>query len=238
VGVVLVHGYLAAPFEVRELPEHLGRRGLWVYAPRLKGHGTSPEDLAHRTYMEWVRSVEEGYVIISNLCKKVVLGGFSTGAGLTLDLAARIPEVEAVFVVCPPMRLQDFSSRIVPAMGVWSRFMETVNIMSARKEFVANRPENPSINYFRNPIAGVREVERFMVELRPKLAQITVPALVVQSHGDPVVDHRGSQRVFELLGSRDKEFILFNMDRHGILIGEGAQRVRKVIADFIEHVTT
>ena len=49
-GIVLSHGYLAAPLEVRELAEYLGRMGFWVYVPRLKGHGTSPEDLAMRTF--------------------------------------------------------------------------------------------------------------------------------------------------------------------------------------------
>ena len=44
-GVVLIHGFLAAPAEVKELAEYLGRKGLWVYVPRLKGHGTSPPTL-------------------------------------------------------------------------------------------------------------------------------------------------------------------------------------------------
>ena len=53
-GVILVHGYMAAPLEVRELAEYLGRRGFWVYTPRLKGHGTAPEDLSIRIFKDWV----------------------------------------------------------------------------------------------------------------------------------------------------------------------------------------
>ncbi|MBW1815491.1 MAG: 1-acyl-sn-glycerol-3-phosphate acyltransferase, partial [Deltaproteobacteria bacterium] len=86
IGVVLVHGYMAAPLEVRELALYLGKRGVWVYVPRVKGHGTSPDDLATRAYSDWIDSVDEGYAIISNLCDKVVVGGFSNGAGLALDL--------------------------------------------------------------------------------------------------------------------------------------------------------
>ena len=54
---------MAAPLEVRELAKYLGRLGYWVYVPRIKGHGTTPEDLAGRTYLEWIESVEEGYVL-------------------------------------------------------------------------------------------------------------------------------------------------------------------------------
>ncbi len=65
-GVLLIHGYMAAPLEVRGLAEYLNDIGYRVYAPRLKGHGTSTDDLATRNYMEWVESVEEGFAILRN----------------------------------------------------------------------------------------------------------------------------------------------------------------------------
>ncbi len=235
-GVVLIHGYMAAPLEVRELADYLGRRGLWVYAPRLRGHGTSPDDLAIRSYADWVASVETGYAIISNICEQVVVGGFSAGAGMALDLAARVKDIKGVFAVCPPMRLKDFSSKFVPAVDVWNRLMERVRLDGAKKEFVENFPENPHINYFRNPVSGVLELERFMESLEKKLPAIDMPALVIQSLGDPVVKPSGSRRAFDLMGSEDKTYILYNYDRHGILLGKGASRVHKAIGDFIEKL--
>ena len=236
IGVVLIHGYMAAPLEVRELAAYLGRRGFWVYTPRLKGHGTAPEDLAIRTFKDWVASVDAGYAVVSNICRQVVVGGFSAGAGLALDLAARVSDVKGVFAVCPPMRLQDFSSKFVPAVDVWNRLMKKVRFEGAKMEFVENRPENPHINYFRNPISGVLELERFMEKLEDKLKDIHAPALVVQSLGDPVVKPSGSRRTFDRIGSEDKAYILFNFDRHGILLGEDAGKVHKAIGDFIEHL--
>ena len=235
IGVVLSHGYMAAPLEVRELAEHLGRLGFWVYAPRLKGHGTSPEDLATRSYLDWRDSVDQGYAIISNICKRVVAGGFSTGAGLALDLAVRVEAVAGVFAVAAPMRLKDFSSRFAPAVDMWNRLMERARQVGAKKEFVENRPENPHINYMRNPISGVVELDRLMVDLEPKLPELKVPSLVVQSRGDPVVDPKGSRKIFELIGSIDKEYLLFNFERHGILLGDGAQKVHKAIGEFLKR---
>ncbi len=234
-GIVLCHGYMAAPLEVRQLAEYLGRLGFWVYAPRLKGHGTSPEDLATRSYLDWRNSVDHGYAIISNICKRVVAGGFSTGAGLALDLAVRVKAVAGVFAVSAPLRLKDFSSRFAPAVDMWNRLMERARQVGAKKEFVENKPENPHINYSRNPISGVVELDRLMDDLEPRLADLNVPALVVQSRGDPVVDPKGSRKIFELIGTSEKEYLLFNFDRHGILLGEGAQKVHRAIGEFIKR---
>lgn len=234
-GIVLCHGYMAAPLEVRQLAEYLGRLGFWVYVPRLKGHGTSPEDLATRSYLDWRNSVDQGYAIISNICKRVVAGGFSTGAGLALDLAVRVKAVAGVFAVSAPLRLKDFSSRFAPAVDMWNRLMERARQVGAKKEFVENKPENPHINYSRNPISGVVELDRLMDDLEPRLADLNVPALVVQSRGDPVVDPKGSRKIFELIGTSEKEYLLFNFDRHGILLGEGAQKVHRAIGGFIKR---
>jgi esterase/lipase/1-acyl-sn-glycerol-3-phosphate acyltransferase len=237
IGVVLVHGYMAAPLEVRELAEYLGRRGIWVYAVRLKGHGTSPEDLSGRTFKEWMMSVDRGFAIVSNLCKKVVAGGFSTGAGLALDLAARINGLEGVFAVCPPLKLQNISSKLASAVDTWNKLMTRVGTNGVAKEFVVNNPENPHINYHRNPVAGVRELERLMDAVEPKLPEIKIPALVIQGDGDPVVDPKGSKKVFDQLGSREKQYTLLNFSRHGILLGEGAERVHKEIYRYVRELS-
>ena len=160
VGVVLCHGYMAAPAEVRGLADFLGRCGYWVYTPRLLGHGTAPEDLARCTYQDWIRSMEEGFVLVSNLCRKVVLGGFSTGAALALELASRIEGVSGVFAVATPLRLQYMASRLAPVVDTWNRLMGRVHLDEAKMIFVENHPEHSHINYGRNPISGVRELER------------------------------------------------------------------------------
>lgn len=234
-GVLLVHGYMAAPFEVRELADYLGRQGLFVYAMRITGHGTSPDDLATRDHMDWVESVDRGYAIVANRCKKVFAGGFSTGAGLALDLAARVEGLSGVFAVCPPLKLQSFSSRFASSIDTWNRMVMKVGREGAAKEFVQNSPENPHINYKRNPIAGVSALERLMDQLEPKLPRITIPARVIQGSGDPVVDPRGSKKVFERLGAQDKQYIVLNFDRHGIVLGDGAEKVHRHIYRFIRE---
>ena len=56
---------------------------------------------------------------------------------------------------------------------------------------------------------------------------------VVQADGDPVVNPKGSQKVFERLGSIDKQYVTVNFDRHGITMGERSDEVHRIIAEFM-----
>ena len=136
---------------------------------------------------------------MSSICRKVVVGGFSTGAGLALNLAARVDQVAGVFAVAAPMTLKDFSSKFAPAVDMWNRIMDKAYHVGPQKIFVENKPENPHINYLRNPISGVKELARLMDDLEPKLADLNKPALIIQSRRDPVVDPKGSRKIFELI---------------------------------------
>ncbi len=237
-GIVLFHGYMAAPFELKELAEYLAEKGWWVYVPRLKGHGTAPEDLAIRSTADWMDSADEAIALMTSTCRKVVIGGFSMGAGLALEAAARIrhPAFCGVFGVCPPFRLQDLSSKFVPAVNMWNRFMSSVKRENGKMEFIENHPENPHINYLRNPVSGVLELDKLMKSTENRLGDIHLPALLVQSDEDPVVDEKGTRKAFKLLGSEKKRCLLIHAGRHGILLGEGAADVYLAVEEFIRRL--
>ncbi|NJD90004.1 MAG: alpha/beta fold hydrolase [Geobacter sp.] len=235
-GVVLVHGFLAAPLELAGLAAYLHAKGLSVYLVRLRGHGTSPEDLAGRSSAEWVDSVDRGYALMSALCKRVVIGGFSFGGGLALDAAIRIDGLAGVFAACPPLRLCSRSARMAPLLTVWNRVKDLAHLHGHKKEFVDISPEHPHINYLRLPIQGMWELERFMKSLEERLSEVRIPALLLQSDGDPTVDPQGTAHIFEHLGSSDKTYRTFASKRHGILLGEGADQVYGEIGAFIDRL--
>ncbi len=234
-GILLIHGYMAAPEEMKAFAYYLYNNGFTVYVPRLKGHGTAPEDLAGTKYEQWIESVEEAFVVMRHSCEKIVVGGFSTGAGLALDLCTRVDDITAVFAVAPPMRLQDLGSYFVSALDSWNIMIKKMHLKVMAKDFIENIPENPHINYFRNPIAGIHQLEKLMEALESKLETIHQPALVVQSRKDPVVNPKGTLKLFEGLGSETKEYYVFDYNRHGILIGEGVTRIYKAIENFIRQ---
>lgn len=236
-GILLIHGFLAAPLEMAGLASHLNQQGYWVYSVRLRGHGTSPDDLATRSRNDWIDSVDHGYALMSTICTKVVIAGFSFGGGLALDCAARLQEAAGVIAISPPLRLQDISSRFASAATTWNRLMGKLHLHGAIKEYIDIVPEHPEINYSRLPVAALAEMERFMIELEPTLASVKQPTLIIQSLDDPVVDAEGTKLLYDSIGSKQKRYSTFNFQRHGIISGEGSEKVYQEIAGFIEGLS-
>jgi len=235
-GVVLVHSYLAVPEEVKALALFLRRRGVWVYAPRLPGHGTSAEDLATRKFQEWRETVENGYVLMSTLCDRVVLGGIAVGGNLALDLACRVDSLAGVFAVCPPFALNDYSARFMPVTDVWNRLLHKMKGGSRNKDYLEFSYGNLSVNYPRNPVAGVKEVGDFLESIEKCYSAIRQPALIVQADKNPVVDPRGSKQLYDQISSRNKEYCLLSYDRHVLVNGEGTEKVFGKIGAFIDEM--
>jgi esterase/lipase/1-acyl-sn-glycerol-3-phosphate acyltransferase len=235
-GVVLVHSYLADPEEVRALAGYLRRRGLWVFAPRLPGHGTSAEDLATRKYREWVETVESGFVLLSNICDRVVLGGIGFGGNLVLDLAGRVEAdtLAGVFAISPPFSLRDYSSKIMSATDVWNRLRSKMNREEKNMDFLDFSGGSFGSNYARNPVSGIKEVGEFLESIEQQYKTISKPALILQADKNPVVDPKGSQQLFAAIGSAGKEFCLLSDDRHILVKGEGAAKVFAKIATFVD----
>ncbi|TAL32441.1 MAG: alpha/beta fold hydrolase [Spirochaetes bacterium] len=236
-GVLLVHGYMAAPEEMRALGEFLYRRGFTVYGVRMRGHGTAPEDLQERTWEEWYESVNRGYVVLKNTVKRMAVVGFSTGAGLALLQAVNKSDRFAGMVsINAPLRINNIGSRMASTIVHWNNFMDRLSVKKGKLEFVANTPENQHINYFRNPVRGVAQLEKFMRVVDQNLPELCVPALIIQGSNDPVVNPVSGPEIFDRIGCRNKELCRLFADRHGIVNGEGSHRVFMRVLRFLDDV--
>ncbi|MEQ1613873.1 MAG: alpha/beta fold hydrolase [Hyphomicrobiaceae bacterium] len=105
-GVLLLHGLSGTPNEMRSLAEHLGKAGHTVSCPLLAGHCGSYDDLKQSTWQDWAASAEAALARLRAKCDLIVVGGLSTGAILSLLLAARHPDgVHGVIPLAPTLWL-------------------------------------------------------------------------------------------------------------------------------------
>ncbi len=235
-GILLIHGYMAAPEEMRELGEHLHEQGYTVYGVRLRGHGTSPEDLASRGWEEWYDSVNRGYIILKHFCKDISLCGFSTGAGLALLQSARKDfQIHSVIAISAPLRLQDIRTRFASAITFWNDILKRFNVQKGSMEFVDNHPENPHINYHRNPVHGIFELEKLMKTVEKELPDVRVPTLVIQGSDDPVVHPESAMTVFSSVGTAHRELFRIYSQKHGIVRGKTSAPLARRISLFLEE---
>jgi esterase/lipase/1-acyl-sn-glycerol-3-phosphate acyltransferase len=236
-GVLLVHGYLAAPEEIRVIADNLHREGYNVYGARLRGHGTSPEDLAKRTWRDWYRSVNRAYIVMDNCVDDFAIAGFSTGAGLALLQATHEEKrFRGVISINAPLHLQNITSKFTSAVVAWNKLLKKIKIEAGKFEYVSNRPENPHINYFRNPISGVNELGKLMSVVEENLERVKIPALIIQGSNDPVVNPVSGLEIFEKLGTTDKEMHRIYSNRHGIVRGDESERVTERMLDFLDKI--
>lgn len=242
-GIVLSHGYMAAPLEVRAMAEYFYRQGYAVYGVRLAGHGTSPADLAQTSWEAWYESFNRGYAVIKSLTDNIFLGGFSTGGCIALIAAARKGvKIQGVFSICAPLQVRSYSIRLAPSIVSLNSLLKRMGRNLENWEFVENVPENAHINYTRNPLTGVRELVETMDMTGSVLQNIQVPTLVLQASKDTVVNPVSGQQIFDKVGSSYKELTVLERDRHGIINGPGKEDVFARVHHFLEraprHETT
>ncbi len=236
-GVVLAHGYMAAPLEVRALAEYLYRCGYAVYGVRLKGHGTAPEDLGVHSWQEWYDSFNRGYALMRTITDNVFLCGFSTGGCLALMGAAHKPSsVKAVVSICAPLHVRNYSIRLVPSIISLNTLLKRFGGSQYAVDYVDNNPENKHINYTRNPLTGVQQLTHAMRATEQTLPAVKTPALVIQASKDTTVDPVSGFEIFEKLGARNKQLVLFERERHGIINGEGSPEVFEQVEQFLSHM--
>ena len=235
IGILLVHGLLASPAEVKEYAESLFRQGYTVFAIRLKGHGTSPYDLREQRYENWYESVERGLKIICAYCDSVVAIGFSTGGGLVLKLAAEKKQnLQAVIAISVPLKFVDKSFLFVPFLHGTNRLIKWVSSIEGIKPFLENISEHPSINYKNVPVKSLYELRRLNEDIEAHLQDINIPTLIVYADEDPVVDSQSARLIFEKLVTLDKRIITISSQKHGILM-ENIGGLWKEINVFLKH---
>lgn len=236
-GIVLNHGFLASPAEVRGFGEQLAGLGYPVIGPRLKGHGTSPWDLRERNWEEWLESARQAYDVMLAYCDRICLIGFSTGGALSLMLASEQPDgLAGVVAAAAPLRFVNKNMVFVPLLHRANKLVSWLPAYEGIVPFRFNsRTENPNINYRSMPVHALFELRVMVGALEERLGDVHCPALILQGDQDPVVEPESAVILLEKIGSKDKRLEMIPSTRHGILYGD-IRDTRKHIIEYLDSL--
>ncbi len=236
-GVVLVHGFLASPAELRGLGEKLEADGYTVMGVRLAGHGTSPWDLRDRKWEDWLDSVRRGYQIMSAFVERICLVGFSSGGVLSLQLAAEHPDgLVGVAAISAPVKFRNRNLIFVPLVHGANKLTGWMSSFEGVMPFQPYDTEHPDINYRNIPVRGLYELQRMVDALTRRLLDIKSPAMVVQGTEDRVVDPKSAEIIMKGLGSEKKTLHMIDAERHGIL-NENICDCQETVISFVDSLS-
>jgi carboxylesterase len=207
-GVLVSHGYTGSPQSMRPLAEGLAAAGFTVALPRLRGHGTTPADMATSTARDWIADLEAASAWLQQRCDTLFMTGLSMGGTLTLLLAGLHPERfrgimpinAALFVNNPDLTALAFTES-APA--------EVPGIGSDIKAAGVTELAYPAV-----PVPTVKELLLLMKGAEELLPRIACPALIFVSRDDHVVPPANAEYIFSRLPNPDKELVWLDNSYH------------------------
>lgn len=208
-SILVLHGFTGTTQSMRYLGEELNRRfGFSVLGPRLKGHGTSPEDMATTSYRDWIGTAEESLYDLAERGRPVFVTGLSMGGMLALALAARHPEL---------------ISGIIPINAVAGEQDGTLAGLILDRAAPERIPGIGSdikakgvteLAYEEVPVSCLRYVYLAQAATGDMLHKVTCPILIIQSREDHVVMPANGNRIAARVGSTDIQILWLDNSYH------------------------
>lgn len=227
VGVLLSHGFTGSPQSMRFLAEQLAEGGLTVRAPRLRGHGTSADEMATTTAEDWIRDLEAPLEELRGRCRQVFVAGLSMGGALALYLSGLYAgQVAGVITVNAPIFLNSPDLAALAFHPAAPPFIPGVGSD-------IKRPGIVELAYGGVPVPSVRQLYALLAVTRELLPRVSCPALVISSREDHVVPPANGPLILELLGSADKRLLWLENSYHVATIDNDQGLIAEVALAFI-----
>jgi carboxylesterase len=220
IGILLIHGFTATTIEVRCLADYFIQKDYTVFAPLLPGHGTTPMDLNTRNYSEWTKCVDDAYKKLHQRCKKVIVGGESMGAVLTLFLASKYPSIKAIYLFSPALLVKKLK---------FACLMRFINPLMDK-----NQPEDGLAwqGYTVYPTSAAYQFYKLARSLRKSLRKVSSPALIFQGKFDKSIDTNNGEYIYNNIQSRIKQKIWLEFSGHVMLLDQEINVIIDKIDEF------
>lgn len=207
-GVLFVHGFTGCPQSMRYWAEAIAADGHTVLVPRLPGHGTNVDDLQGTTAAEWVAEAEMSLRGLGERCHSVFVCGLSMGGTITLDLASRFGDrVAGIVAVNPTVYSTDPRVKLAPLLGK----------LPLKLKGVASDIADPSqteLAYSKVPTKAAASMLSYQDRVKTRLETIRVPAVVMTSRQDHIVNPGNGPYIIDHISSEQKELVWLERSYH------------------------
>jgi alpha-beta hydrolase superfamily lysophospholipase len=242
--VVIVHGFNSHSGQYLWVAEQFMTRGLAVYALDLRGRGKSEGE---RFYVEKFTDYVNDVAKCVSLAKSrepglpVFVLGHSAG-GVVSCVYALDHQAQIAGLICESFAHEvpapDFALAVLKGL---SHLAPHAHVLKLKNEDFSRDPKvveamnnDPLIANESQPTQTVAEMVRADERLKKEFPLITLPVLILHGTLDKATKPSGSQRFYEMAGSKDKTLKLYEGHFHDLLNDVGKEAVLADIQRWID----
>ena len=230
VGCLMLHGFLGSPVSSRPMAQYLAQHHITVHCPLLPGHGELPEKMYGIRREAWIAEAEEALETVRRWCDEIFIMSHSMGTVLGAHLASQNPDLRGLIMLAPlyrpPSRLISLL-RVLRYVMPWFYPWRVKRLRRLTRERVLDLYpdldlEDPKVEAWlpqatRVPTGAIDEMRKMADMGRRLWPQLALPTLLLQGDRDIAVDPQHTEKIYEMLGSPDKELHRFPQAGHELM---------------------
>ncbi|MDA8115856.1 MAG: alpha/beta fold hydrolase [Actinomycetota bacterium] len=194
--VLFIHGFTGAPATMDPQIEAAAAAGYDVYAPLLRGHGTSLDDMVPTRYEDYLEDAQRALDELAGGDAPVTVVGISMGGTLAVDLGLSDPRVERMVLINPLV--------LPPAEGYLALLDQLLEAGVEVAPAVGSDIADPAIkeaSYDGAPIRAARSLFLNTARVAPRVSELAMPILLFSSLQDHVVPAESGEYLAAEAGS-------------------------------------
>jgi carboxylesterase len=231
-GALVLHGFTGSPVSMRPLAEALADAGFAVEMPRLPGHGTDTADMVETGWDDWLSEAERALEALQARTPdgRVVVVGLSMGGALAAALAEGHAELAGIVLINAPA-----AAPAELAAAVEEMLAGGMEVMDSVGGDIAD-PDADEASYDETPLRPLLTMIVAGQDVRARLPEVTIPALIITSRHDHVVNPADSDVLAEELGG-PVERIWLEKSFHVATLDYERAEVESATVAFAQRVT-
>ena len=233
IGFLLIHGFTGTHWEMEPLGEFLRNKGINVDNITLPGHETTPEDHFQTKWTEILDYAQQRLDLLKKQNNKIFIAGLSMGGVITLNLAAKNPDVSGIITMSAPYKIPDWRFSLLKYIPFIFQIMKwryndpsDIHDKELRKTHKA---------YEKYRTKSVLWLEKLTKETRSLIPLIEIPTLILYAKHDLSVSKKHADWIFSAIQSKDKELHEIEKGAHLIPEDLGKEQAFYIIEKWLQR---
>ena len=236
-GVLIFHGFTDRLDSIQIIESAVAALEVPVRAPVLRGHEAgSPEALRGVTWQDWVADAESALEELLRETDKAIVIGYSLGALVALTLAAEYPQdIDSIVLAAAPVQIKSPLAPGGPLHFLVALITPLVRKWDTPPVYVDTERIKYHTSYPWAPMDSIASLLDFSVVVRNRLSEVSVPALILQSHNDSTATPKSANIIYDTIStpSNEKEIVWFEKTEHEMFRDLEREAVTKTIVDYV-----